>query len=310
MVFFGRSLSFAALALCSSSLAAPTAEPRQESFNTLLGYPEGGVTDGISLFSAPEPEYVTLSRETLANLNATEASAFEGPFSALAQRDVIGGRDDRVLWRDRNYPYSAVGKIQWSNGVWCSGTLIGPRHVATAKHCAPGSGTSVSIRFSPSFFDGEVAGGSYVTHIIALSGFDVNDNPDSCDWKEDWAVFILQDRIGNSQGYFGAKLIEDSHTSRPIFYNMGYPGDRDNGRFPYRSEGSTVRSPPYGCDAYGPYITDTDVAGGQSGGPFWLNEGDGPYLYAICSGSSSANSIFSGGNNFLQAVINTRNDFP
>ncbi|RYP68330.1 hypothetical protein DL771_006716 [Monosporascus sp. 5C6A] len=309
MVFFGRSLSLAALALCSSSLAAPTTEPQQETFNTLLGYPEGGVTDGVSLFSAPEPEYVTLSREDLANLNATEAPGFDGPLSALAERAVIG-RDDRVLWHDRNYPYSAIGKIQWSNGVFCSGTLVGPRHVATAKHCAPGAGTSVSIRFSPAFFDGETAGGSYVTHIISMPGFDVNDNPDSCDWKEDWAVFILQDRIGERQGYFGAKLIEDQHTGRPIFFNMGYPGDLANGARPYRSEGSTVQRPPYGCDAYGPYITDTDVAGGQSGGPFWLYEGDGRYLYAICSGGSSANSIFSGGNNFLQAVISTRNDFP
>ena len=194
--------------------------------------------------------------------------------------------------------------------MYSSGTLVGPRHVATAKHCAPGAGTPVSIRFSPNFYDGERAGGAYVTTIISLSGYDVNDNPDSCDWKEDWAIFILDQRLGERQGYFGAKLIDDSLTNRPIFFNYGYPGDLANGARPYRSEGSTVQPRPYSCDDYGPYITDTDVAGGQSGGPFWQYEGDSRYLYAVCSGTSSANSIFSGGINLLNAILNTRNDFP
>lgn len=191
-----------------------------------------------------------------------------------------------------------------------SGTLVGPRHVAAAKHCAP-TDTSVSVRFSPNFYDTERAGGAYVTTIISLEGYSVeHDNPTSCDWKEDWAVFILDSPLGNTQGYLGAKLIDDSLTGKPIFFNYGYPGDLANGARPYRSAGSTVQPSPYGCDAYGPYITDTDVAGGQSGGPFWQYEGDSRYLYAVCSGTSAANSIFSGGNNLLNAILSARNDFP
>lgn len=182
--------------------------------------------------------------------------------------------------------------------------------MAAAKHCAP-TDTSVSVRFSPNFYDTERAGGAYVTTIISLEGYSVeHDNPTSCDWKEDWAVFILDSPLGNTQGYLGAKLIDDSLTGKPIFFNYGYPGDLANGARPYRSAGSTVQPSPYGCDAYGPYITDTDVAGGQSGGPFWQYEGDSRYLYAVCSGTSAANSIFSGGNNLLNAILSARNDFP
>ncbi len=183
--------------------------------------------------------------------------------------------------------------------------------MATAKHCAPKASDNVSIRFSPTYYEGEVAGGAYVTTVVALAGYDVDDNPDSCDWKEDWAIFILDSRLGDAQGYLGAKLIDDSLTGQPIFLNYGYPGDLANGARPYRSQGSTVRPGPYGCDAYGPYSTDTDVLGGQSGGPFWREEGESSrYLYAICSGTSSANSIFSGGNNLLNAILSTRNDYP
>ena len=195
--------------------------------------------------------------------------------------------------------------------MYSSGTLVGPRHVATAKHCAPGAGTPVSIRFSPNFYDGERAGGAYVTTIISLSGYDVNDNPDSCDWKEDWAIFILDSDLGNQHGFLGALLVGDEDTGKPDFSNYGYPGDLGNGARPYRSTGNTIHPGPYTCDAYGPYESDADIAGGQSGGPIWKDDESGtPFLYAVVSGTSSTHSIFSGGDNLLKFILSTREDWP
>ncbi|MFK7826121.1 MAG: serine protease [Oligoflexales bacterium] len=46
--------------------------------------------------------------------------------------------DDREYITERAFPYSTIGKISFKKGsdiFTCSGTLVGPRHVATAAHC-------------------------------------------------------------------------------------------------------------------------------------------------------------------------------
>ncbi|OTB18711.1 hypothetical protein K445DRAFT_314569 [Daldinia sp. EC12] len=164
-----------------------------------------------------------------------------------------------------------MGKIQWSTGVFCSGALIGPRHVATAKHCAPLNNPGVSVRFMPAYYDGESFPGAYVTNIIHLPGFSVNDpDADACDIKEDWAIFILDARLGDERGGLGAKVIEPSLINKPELLHLGYPGDLANGERPYRQERITIRD-RFDCDATGGLSTDADVAGGMSGGPIVSN---------------------------------------
>ena len=80
---------------------------------------------------------MTLDPETLRRVvdsNVTEAAPCVPHGDGQAEkRGIIGPTDDRVLWTDRNFPYSAIGRII-SGSALCSGTLIGPRHVATAAH--------------------------------------------------------------------------------------------------------------------------------------------------------------------------------
>jgi len=42
--------------------------------------------------------------------------------------------DPRYLNENKAFPYSAIGRM-YSNGLGCTGTLVGPRHVLTAAHC-------------------------------------------------------------------------------------------------------------------------------------------------------------------------------
>ncbi len=116
MVFLGRTKSLAVLALASSTLAAPSpAIKREPEYHTLIGLPPA---DFVSTnWVGPTVQYVDLAKEDLASTNATEAPSFEGSAAKKARRGVIG-TDDRQLWPNREYPYSAMGKIQWSNGVY------------------------------------------------------------------------------------------------------------------------------------------------------------------------------------------------
>lgn len=125
---------------------------------------------------------------------------------------------------------------------------------------------------------------------------------------------ILKDRIGDQRGFFGARVIEDQHLNKNIWYHMGYPYDRDGGTQPYRQNHITVASIgwswdwpwdwPWGCpsDTRGVLVTDADASGGQSGGPLWLGpewdtNGD-LYVYGVCSMRRNLDTVFSGGTAF------------
>lgn len=114
MGFLSRSSSLAVLALASSALAAPSPVKREPEFSTLLGQlPDHVVVDWVG----PQLQHITVTKEELAQTNFTEASPLEVTTSALAERGIFGA-DDRQLWPNTEYPYSAMGRLMWSNGVF------------------------------------------------------------------------------------------------------------------------------------------------------------------------------------------------
>ncbi|KAI0387828.1 trypsin-like serine protease [Hypomontagnella monticulosa] len=313
MVFPSFKPLAAALLLAShGAVSSPIPKTERSKYTIPIGLPS---RDFRAFFSGAAPEIVTLSEASIASMNVTEIPAYipngtEVLDDSELDKRYVFGEDNRVLWTDKSYPYSAMGKIQWSNGVFCSGALIGPRHVATAKHCAPLNDPGVSLRFMPAFYDGESFPGAYVTTIIHLPQYSVgNPNANACDIKEDWAIFILDARLGDERGYLGGKLIEPSLIGNPSLYHLGYPGDLANGRRPYRQDGITIRN-RFDCDTTGGLSTDADVAGGMSGGPIWQNDNGNRFSLGVLSVTSSTETVFAGGSNWLSTVASSRKDFP
>ncbi|KAJ1323344.1 glutamyl endopeptidase [Microdochium nivale] len=248
--------------------------------------------------AAETVEYNVDELLALGDLVAEPSANFTEP--ALAER-AIYGKDDRVALTNSAYPWSAIGKVQWSNGVWCSGTLVGPRHVVTARHCTPTNGEKVTVRFSPFFYNGETKyPGSAVTTYIFPSN-----RAGQCLYGLDWAIHILKDRIGEPRGFFGAKTLTSGMLNKNNINNAGYPGDKFSGQRPIRSSKSKLLGMG-GCAGDSPATANVDTAGGQSGSAIWNTDN---YVLGTLYGSSSASSIWATGQALTNAVASARKDF-
>ncbi|KAF4460682.1 major facilitator superfamily transporter [Fusarium albosuccineum] len=294
MVYFSSSLAAAILSFAGVVLAAPANELGKPSFK------DASAAKAAQDSDAPVPKIHTISLKDLKPFSEEQADP-SNITESLGARGIIG-TDDRVVWDSQEYPYSAMGRISGSDGGSCSASLVGPRHVATAKHCVPPSG--VTTRFQPMYFDGERAGGSQATDVITMEQGD-----GSCFQMEDWAIFILADRLGDQFGYLGAKTVDcDAQKDKPIFLHFGYPGDKGLEKS-YRQEGISVKRCA-DCTPGGPLETDADGIPGQSGGPLWAEEDGAPYLYGVLSGTSDQGSGFASGNNLVNAISKARSDYP
>jgi V8-like Glu-specific endopeptidase len=152
--------SVAVIALCyTASTNALVARQGGQS----LRHPVYEVADsnGPSLKTPSTPETIYLQTEELKAVNITSFSNGLSESRGVERRGIIGA-DNRNLWTDTNWPFRTVGKLSFFRGTaeyYCSATLVGPRHVLTARHCAV---DMTSGRFSKDL----------ISHIFALNRAD------------------------------------------------------------------------------------------------------------------------------------------
>lgn len=294
MIFSLKSLSLAALA--STALAMPT---------TLQDRATNAKGTGILLDEDSLAAFQHLPSVPPSSFQPVARDAFDAD---LAAREIIG-TDNRVVYNMTIYPYNTMVRIEFGFVV-CSGVLIGPRHVATSRTCAPQYGTVPGgYKFSPNYYNGDrfpTAG--FINWYMLPVGFG------DCAVKDDWAIFILDQRLGDQQGYLGAKTFDAStQLNKAQFFHFGW--GKDNRKVPVRQEAISVKSIGSGCEPVneGSLRTDADVDIGQLGGPLWAVENGDRFVYGVLQQELANNqgySPFAGGSNFVAAVGKTRADYP
>ena len=330
MVRISALTAAAVLSFCSSGvLAAPSASnPLALDPKDIQYWPEESEWVKDPNYKAPDffvqdvragPEEVQLAAPA-SNFNGTQIPGFippsakEGAEAArralddhLQKRDVIGA-ESRFYYPNRNYPFSAMGRILATrpghNDRRCSASVVGPRHVLTARHCLGDAIGETTYHYQPGYDQGTKMSGTWARSIVyppRESGW--------CDWATDYVIMITNDRVGEWHGWLGLTYptTADWHAHR--FANFGYPSDLGSAERPFLQGGVKIHA---GNDCYlgAPTFSDADADNGQSGGPIFEMQSSGTYVYSVLVGKHPDYTVASGGTRLLNTLFDTLRDFP
>jgi V8-like Glu-specific endopeptidase len=224
------------------------------------------------------------------------------------QRVIIGSKDDRIPMTSRDYPWSAIGKIEGigadGGGYSCTGTLIAEDVVLTNAHCVVNPETrklSQAIAFEPNLVNGVVkskADIAYATDVHYGTDFK---NGDLSDYANDWAILKLNKPIGKKYGYLGwkslpsSRLVGDTKKFSLVGYSGDFPNPKKKGYENLTAGESMTAGVHLECSILrrqdNLLYHNCDTNHGASGGAIISNINGKYYILALHSGSNQVNGL-------------------
>jgi V8-like Glu-specific endopeptidase len=221
---------------------------------------------------------------------------------------AIVGRDDRIPMTSRDYPWSAIGKIEGigadGGGYSCTGTLIAEDVVLTNAHCVVNPETrklSQAIAFEPNLVNGVLKNPNdiaYATNVYYGTDFK---NGDLADYSNDWAILKLNKPLGKKYGYLGWKSLPSSRLvgDTKKFALVGYSGDFPNPKKKAYENLTAGESMTAGVHLKCSILRhqdnllyhNCDTNHGASGGAIISNINGKYYILALHSGSNEVNGL-------------------
>lgn len=239
---------------------------------------------------------------------------------------VVFGPDDRIVFHDTSFPWRISGKIQTAVARG-SGCMIGPRHVLTASHCVnwAADGSAGWIQFTPGYYGGSGPWGTFVAKTIYA--YKKNTSTLSDDQTAfDYAVLVLDSRVGDTVGYAGAKAFANSWLNTVKWVCIGYPGDLTGTERPaYQGNVVITSKQDFTFKGHTGSVLGhfSDITAGMFGGPLWGTwAGEaGPAVVGVCStregppiavpnGSTNSDNEFGGGQGLVDLINQVRADAP
>ena len=181
--------------------------------------------------------------------------------------------DDRVIADSRQYPWTAVGRLNRAGGRGhCTATVVAPRVVLTAAHCLWDKRRWAAMPPESVHFVAGWQRGEYIFHSLAASVYvSPRWKPEKANTlggaQHDWALVVLEKDPAPATGVikvapFDRKNFWDYRAAKVRFTQGGYSGDR--GHVLTKHEGCPLWGFVKGIDLA---IHNCDVVPGDSGSP-------------------------------------------
>ncbi len=186
--------------------------------------------------------------------------------------------DGRLIVEAMEYPWSAIGRVNAGGRAYCTGFLIGIRHVMTAAHCLydaiEGRWWAASeLHFVAGYQRDQYVIHSDVGHYERSARFDPAAEGTSENALADWAILTLAEPIGQAAGWLGLKVLDEQSIAAvgrgsALLLQAGYRSGRAHALTANR-----------GCRVVGLFgqargiVHDCPVYHGDSGSPLMLLAG-------------------------------------
>ncbi len=204
--------------------------------------------------------------------------------------------DNRVPVKSRDYPWSAIGRLQIGANGHCTATLIAHEWLLTNAHCVLDLNTNKlvtdEIAFLPNLIDGKLQSEADRANVVDIViGTDFRDT-DSVVQPNDWAILKIDQPLGKIYGTIAWKAMPTNLLVKNTkkFTLAGYSGDFPNAeKYPEFLAGASFTAGLHqNCSFTGEtpnqvLIHNCDMRAGASGSPIiaWID--DLPYIVGINS---------------------------
>lgn len=157
------------------------------------------------------------------NFDQNQTTSFAG-LDFLSQKKVFGEFTRDQVFDTSNFPNRVIGQID----EFCTGTLIGPRHLLTAAHCVFEYETGKWINQN-TFAPARISSSNSPYGIRDWAKvYILEEYANKGSAKADFAVVELKQDLGNEIGWL-AYGYNSSFKNGKMGMITGYPGDKDRG---------------------------------------------------------------------------------